>query len=73
MSEELILDVAPKMEVAGVELGLSVTCRPSVPQAALGTLRYKDLIGDSVLVVTERGQAAGQVRRPARATRSSTS
>jgi hypothetical protein len=53
-SEELILDVAPKMEVAGRELGLSVTIPPNVPQSSLGTLRYKDLIGDSVLVVTDR-------------------
>jgi hypothetical protein len=53
VSEELILDVAPKMEVAGRELGLSVSVPPEVPQAALGTLRYKDLIGDSVLVLTD--------------------
>ena len=32
-SEELILDVAPKMEVAGRELGLSVTIPPEVPQS----------------------------------------
>ena len=62
MSEELILDVAPKMEVAGHELGLSVSVPPDVPQAALGTLRYKDLIGDSVLVVDRPGQAARQIR-----------
>jgi hypothetical protein len=53
VSEELILDVAPKMEVAGREFGLSVRVPPEVPQAALGTLRYKDLIGDSVLVLTD--------------------
>ena len=55
-SEELIVDVAPKMEVAGRELGLSVTVPPEVPQASLGTLRYKDLIGDSVLVLTDQGR-----------------
>ena len=54
VSEDLILDVAPKMTVAGHELGLSVTVPPEVPQASLGTLRYKDLIGDSVLVVTDQ-------------------
>jgi hypothetical protein len=56
VSEELILDVAPKMVVAGNELGLSVRVPPDVPQAALGTLRYKDLIGDSVLVVTDKAK-----------------
>jgi hypothetical protein len=54
VSEELILDVAPKMEVAGRELGLSVIVPLEVPQAALGSLRHKDLIGDSVLVLTDK-------------------
>ncbi len=55
-SEALILDVAPKMEIAGREVGLSVTVPPEVPQAALGSLRYKDLLGDSVLVATDQGK-----------------
>jgi hypothetical protein len=54
VSEDLILDVAPRMTVAGHDLGLSVTVPPEVPQASLGTLRYKDLIGDSVLVLTDQ-------------------
>jgi hypothetical protein len=54
VSEELILDVAPKMEIARREIGLSVTVPPEVPQAALGSLRHKDLIGDSVLVLTDK-------------------
>lgn len=54
VSEDLIIDVAPKMEVGDLELGLSVSVPPDVPQAALGTLRYKDLIGDSVLVLTDQ-------------------
>jgi hypothetical protein len=53
VNEELILDVAPKMEVLDRELGLSVRIPPDLPQSSLGTLRYKELIGDSVLAVPD--------------------
>jgi hypothetical protein len=54
VSEPLILDVVPRTEVAGRAFGLSITVPPEVPQAALGSLRYKDLLGDSVLVLTDQ-------------------
>jgi len=56
VSEDLILDIAPRMEVAGRAFGLSVVVPPEVPQASLGTLRYKDLLGDSVLVLTDQNR-----------------
>lgn len=50
VSEDLVVDIAPKMELGDIELGLSLRVPPGVPQAALGTLRHKDLLGDSVLL-----------------------
>jgi len=50
VSEELIVDIAPKMQLGDLELGLSLRVPPGVPQSAIGDLRHKDLIGDSLLL-----------------------
>jgi hypothetical protein len=56
VSEELIVDIAPKMELGDIELGLSLRVPPGIPQAAIGDLRHKDLIGDSVLLAIGEDQ-----------------
>jgi hypothetical protein len=38
------------MELDDMELGFSLRLPPGVPQAAIGGLRHKDLIGDSLLL-----------------------
>jgi hypothetical protein len=50
VSEELIVDIAPKMQLGDIELGFSLRVPPGVPQSAIGDLRHKDLIDDSLLL-----------------------
>jgi hypothetical protein len=50
VSEELIVDIAPRMELGDIDLAFSIRVPPGIPQAAIGNLRHKDLIGDSVLL-----------------------
>jgi hypothetical protein len=38
------------MELGDIDLAFSIRVPPGIPQAAIGNLRHKDLIGDSVLL-----------------------
>lgn len=50
LDRDIVIDVAPRVELLGRELGLSLKIPAGFPAVAINSLRYKDLIQDLVLV-----------------------
>jgi hypothetical protein len=46
----VVIDIAPKLDVLGHDLGLSLTVPAGFPAVDVNSLRYKDMIADLVLV-----------------------
>src|SRR5262249_44916716 len=47
--EDVIVDIAPKTDIAGIEASLTVRLPKGLPAVMLNSLRYKDMIQDIVL------------------------
>ena len=56
LDEDLVIDIAPKAELLGHTLGLTLRIPKGFPTVAVSSLRYKDLIQDLFLVARDRGQ-----------------
>ena len=53
LDKTMILDIAPKLEIAGFETGLSLTIPKGVPAVAINSLRVKDIIQDVALIARD--------------------
>jgi hypothetical protein len=51
----IVIDIAPKLDILGHSLGLSLTVPAGFPAVDVNSLRYKDLIQDLVLVGRDPG------------------
>src|SRR4029453_9669357 len=56
LDEDLVIDIAPKAELLGHTLGLTLRIPKGFPTVAVSSLRYKDLIQDLFLVARNRDQ-----------------
>jgi hypothetical protein len=54
--EDIIVDVAPKVQIGGIEASFSVVLPKGAPAIMLNSLRYKDLLQDIVLMQTDRAK-----------------
>lgn len=50
IEDDIVIDIAPKVELLGRVLGLSIRVPAGAPAVAVNSLRYKDMIEDMVLV-----------------------
>jgi hypothetical protein len=57
---DIIVDVAPKVPIGGIEASFSVVLPKGAPATMLNSLRYKDLLQDLVLVRTDRARLAAK-------------
>ena len=53
LDQEMVIDIVPKLEIAGFETGLSLTIPKGVPAVAINSLRIKDIIEDAVLLARD--------------------
>jgi hypothetical protein len=58
--EEIVVDVAPDLSIAGIASGFSLRVPKGTPAILLNSLRYKDLIQDIVLVGSDEGKLAAK-------------
>jgi hypothetical protein len=56
LDEDLVIDIAPKAELLGHTLGLTLRIPKGFPTVAVSSLRYKDLFQDLFLVARERDE-----------------
>ena len=56
LDSPIVIDIAPKLEILGHDLGLSLTIPAGFPAVDVNSLRYKDLIQDLVLVDSDPGK-----------------
>jgi hypothetical protein len=50
LDRDIVIDIAPEVELLGRDLGLTLTIPAGFPAVAVNSLRFKDLIQDLVLV-----------------------
>ncbi len=55
LDRPIVIDIAPKLDILGHDLGLSLTVPAGFPAVDVNSLRYKDLIQDLVLVDRDPG------------------
>ncbi len=48
-SDEIVIDVAPKLKIGDLETGLSLRVPKDFPAVLINSLRYKDLLQDMIL------------------------
>lgn len=56
LDSPIVIDIAPRLEILGHELGLSLTIPAEFPAVDVNSLRYKDLIQDLVLIDSDPGK-----------------
>ncbi len=53
LDSDIVIDIAPKVEILGRQIGLTLTIPAGFPAADVNSLRYKDMIQDLVLVARD--------------------
>ncbi len=63
LDRDIVIDIAPKVELLGRDLGLSLTIPAGFPAVDVNSLRYKDMVQDLVLVGRDPASSTPSTRR----------